>query len=239
MGKKAMVISWMIMIGILIIIILYFVYATRNQLIEMIKPRVSDVSAVQIYVENCIDAVSKYAAYTVGKQGGSIFLRERHFSNPFLNVNYAFDKAKTFPTIDEVKTEMEQFINSNLKNCTADFRGFKSKGIEIEEGNVSSEIIFGPKSFIVTVNYPLKISSGGKTTLIEKMQKDVPLNLGKIHSETDNFLSFFDIRYNLTYLRNRASSTYIVPFEDADLFVEASSESNLFGDSYLFLYAVS
>ena len=237
--KKGFLISLMIIFGIVILAVFLFMLAARSQwLSAVIKPQVSESGGVQLYAEDCLDSVAKYAAYTVGKQGGSIHLQPSPFTNLFLEVNYAFDSANEFPGIDTVKSEMEQFINENLKNCTAGFRSFEAKGMKIEEGNVSSHIFLGPKSFVVKAEYPLKITSGGKTASIDVIQKDIPLNLGRIHSETNAFLSGFSDRYNLTYLRGRSSSTYILPFGETDLFVEASSESRLFGENYLFLYAV-
>jgi len=238
MAKKGFMISLMIIIGILILVLLFFAFAMRNQLVDLIKPKVSDVSGVQIYVEDCIDAVSQFAIYKMGIQGGSITLNPAHFSNSFLNVNYAFDGTKTFPALDAMRAEIESFVNNNLKNCTAEFRGFKSKGIDIKEGNVSTSIIMGVKSLIITVDYPIGITSGDKTFEIDKFQRDVPIRLKGVHSETDGFLSGFSSRYNLTYLRNMNSNVYILPYEDTDLFVEEAPDSRILGDNYLFLFAV-
>jgi len=237
-GKKGFGITMFIILGIIILIIVGFFIAVRGELVSLIKPRGSDAGAVQIYAENCLDSVAKYSAYTIGKQGGSIYLNPNHFASLFLGVNYAFEGSKTFPSMDSLKLEMEQFIDGNLKNCTDGFRGFKQMGMQIEEGDVNSTVILGPKSFIVRVDYPIKIISGDRETSIDVIQKEIPINLGRIFTETDNFVSGFSDRYNLTYLRGRSSSTYIIPFDEADLFVESSTESRLFGDNYLFLYSV-
>ena len=238
MNKKAIVISVMIIIGIVILTIFFFAFAMRSQLVNLIKPKTTDVSAVQIYVEDCVDAVSQFAFYKIGKQGGSISLRPAYFSNPFLEVNYAFDGVKTFFTLDEMKSNAEAFINTNLKNCTAGFKGFALKGVNVNEGDVSANIMFAARSTIVTVSYPLQIVEGDKTFSLDKFQRDIPVTLRRIQLQNDAFLSGFGDRYNLTYLRNVNSNIYIIPFSETDLFVEENLDSRILKENYLFLFAV-
>lgn len=236
-GKRGIALSLMILIGIVFLIIMFFAFAMRGQMVGLIKPKVADISAVQIYVENCVDAVSQYAVYKIGKQGGSIQLDEPYFASPFLDVNYGFNKGKTFPAIDEAKLEIENFVNENLKNCTAGFRGFGSQGISVKEGDVRTDVFFGLRSTIVTVSYPLEITYQDKTFALDKFQRDIPVGLKKIHSKTDEFLNLD--RYNLTYLRGINSNIYIVPFENDDLIVQESLDSRIYGENYLFLTAIA
>ena len=239
MHKKGVMISVMIIIGIIILAIFFLAFAMRQQLVGLMKPRTSDVSGVQIYVEDCIDAVTQYAVYKIGSQGGSLALGPAHFSNSFLEVNYAFDNGNVFPPLDSIQSEIESFVNSNLKNCTAGFGGFKAKGMQVKEGDVSSSVVFGLSSMIVTVTYPVEVTSGDRTFTIEKFQRDVPVRLKTIHSETDSFMSGFgNSGYNMTWLRNMGSNVFIVPEDGSDLLVEENTYSRILGENYLFLSAI-
>jgi len=237
-GKKGIVISLIIIIGLVILALMFFAYAMRSQMVDLIKPKTSDASGVQIYVENCLDAVSQYSIYKIGKQGGSLYLMPGYFSTPFLEVNYAYDSSKKLPALDSVKTEIESFVNENLKNCTQGFKGFALKGVSVKDGDVNSTVIFSAKSVIVTVSYPLEISSEDRSYSLEKFQIDIPVMFSFVHSRTDNFLAGFDNGYNMTYLRTLNSNIYVTPFEDSDLFTIENKESKIFNDPYLFLFAV-
>jgi len=237
-NKRGFLLSLIIIIGVIFLIMLLIVLAMREELVDIKKTGSSDLGGVQMYVENCIDAVSKYALYKAGKQGGTITLKEDHFSNSFLETNYAFEKQKVFPPLEISKLELEGFIDRNLKNCTAGFAGFGLQGMEISDGDVETEIIFGLRSVIVTVNYPLEIDYQGKTFSLEKFQKDIPVRFKTIHSETDQLVSDFHERYNLDFLNEMDSNIYMTPFEETDLFVEERLGSRGNGDNYLFMFAV-
>lgn len=237
-GKKGIAISLVIIICIILLVVMFFAYAIRSQMVEVIKPKTADASGVQIYVENCLDAVSQYAFYKIGKQGGSLELKPAYFSTPFLEVNYAYDSTKKFPALDTIKTEVEIFVNENLKNCTAGFGGFALKDVKITEGNVNSTVFFSAKSAIVTANYPLEVSSAERTYSLEKFQVEIPIMFSFVHSKTDNFVSGFEKGYDLTYIRTFNSNVYVTPFEDSDLFTIENKDSRIFNDPYLFLFAV-
>ncbi len=237
-GKKGIVMSLMIIIGLIILALMFFAYAIRSQKMESMAPKVEGTSAVQTYVETCIDAVSQYAVYKTGKRGGSLSLSPVFFSAPFLDTNYAFNGARTFASEDEVRTEIETFVNENLKNCTAGFRGFGLQGVSVKEGYANTSIIFGTKNMIVTVDYPLEISFQDRKVSLDKFQRDLPVALKKVHSQTEGFISGFDRRYNLTYLRSMNANVYISPSQDSDLFVLENLDSRVFSENYLFVYAV-
>ncbi len=238
MKKRGFLLSLMIILGVLFLIILLIALATRDEIVDIPKSKNSDISGVQLYVENCIDAVSKYALYKAGKQGGLIELKEDHFSNSFLETNYAFYNEKTFPSLDASKQEIEVFIDDNLKKCTDGFKGFGLQGMEISEGDVSTEILFSLRSVIVTVDYPLEIEYQGKKFSLEKFQKDMPVRFKTVHSETDSLVSNLDDRYNLELLNQMDSNVYITPFGETDLIVEERLGSRGNGDNYLFMFAV-
>lgn len=234
--KKGFLISLMIIIGIMIVIIFFVAFAMREQLTDLIKPKTANVNEINIYVENCLDTVARYGVYKLGKQGGSLTLKPNHFKNPFLDVNYAFDNVKTFPELESIKTELESFVDNNLKNCTDDFAEFKAKGMDIRAGNVSTEIIFGSRSMIFNVKYPLEISYQEKTFSIEKFQSDVQIALRRIHSETDKFLDLE--QYDMLYLNDLDADVYIFPSEDTDIFVTERMDSKISADNYLFIFTV-
>lgn len=236
--KRGFMVSFMIIIGIVVLIMLFLALAMRNQISDAIRPRVSDVSGVQIYVENCVDAVSRYAFYKAGRQGGSITLKQGHFSTQFIDTNYVLGSGNSLPELDEIRAELELFIDNSLKNCTAGFRGFESQGMKIEEGEVKTSIIFGARSAIVTVSYPLRIEYQDKTFAIEKFQKDIPVSFRKTHSDTGSFIGLEE-RYDLLCLNRINANFFITPFEETDLFVEERLDSRADTDSYLFIFAVS
>jgi hypothetical protein len=237
-GKRGLAISFMIIVGILFLMLMFFAYALRHQIVDIMNPPSNDASAIQLYVDNCVNAVSQYAIYKIGKHGGSVIPDEPRLSNLFLDVNYAFDGTKKFPSLSGMKSEIEGFVDDNLKNCTYKFRGFESRGVHIEEGDVKTEMTFQLNSVLVSVNYPLKITSGGSSLSLEDFHAKVPVRIDSIQSGIENFVSDFDERYDMLYLNDADSNIYITPYEETDLFAYEDLASRIMSENYLFLFAV-
>ena len=235
--KKAQV-SVFIIIGILIVLAVVYFLAIRKSSVDIEPSAPQDFSAVQVYVENCLSIVGNFAVYKIGVQGGYIEPRLNSYQSAFLDVAYAFDSIKTFVELSKMESEIETFVNENLKKCTNGFSEFGAKGISIEEGNVNSDVSFGAKNVIFSVNYPLRITSGGVDYEMEKFTSDVPVALKTVHSDVDSFVYDFDERYDLTYLNGLNSNVYIHPMGQNDMFVEENLDSSIRGENYLFLYAV-
>jgi len=236
--KKAQFLTAFIILGILILAVFLYFLAMRKESINIPASSTTGASAVQIYVENCLGAVSNFAVYKIGKQGGYMETPADSYRDKFLDVAYAFDSYNTFVALPKMQSDIQDFINNNLKNCTAGFLEFKSKGLDIQEGDVASAVHINAKSIMVVAEYPLQVRSGDTKFSIEKFSADVPVAIGTIHSEIDSFVSDFDDRYDLTYLNGINSNVYVMPLGDTDLFLQESLNSSIRGENYLFLYSV-
>lgn len=210
----------------------------RKEVVGLPQGGSSDVSSVQIYVEDCLSAVSSFAIYKIGKHGGYIEPPQDAFKMPFFDVAYGFNSVKTFVTSQEIKSQIESYVNAHLKDCTAGFSQFKKKGYNIKEGDVSSSVVIADKDIIITAVYPLKIYTSEKEFSIDKFQVILSVSLKKIYEENDVFLSNFNGSYNFSYLRKMNADVYILPFEQQDVIFEERKDSNVFGEDYWFLYAL-
>ena len=236
--KKAQL-TFFIILGIVVIAAFVYFLAVRKESADLAPAGVpQDFSAIQIYVEDCLKAVTNFAVYKIGKQGGYIETPEGSYRNTFLDVAYAFDSSNIFVAMPKMQLEIEGFVNAHLKECTAGFADFRSKGISIKEGNVKSQVSFGERNVMVVAEYPLQMSSAQSSYSLEKFSATVPVALKTVHLGINSFVSDFDERYDLTYLNSISSNVYIHSMGPADLFVEENPDSSIRGENYLFLYAV-
>jgi len=235
MMKKGQI-SVFIIIGLFVLAIAGFlIFLFPNIRIET---RYTTINDLVIFVEDCIDSVTKFGLYKIGMQGGPIYLLNNFYDDGFFSIAYAYNEKKTFISLDEIERQLEFFINENLPACISDFAAFKERGFKIEYGKPIADATFARDDVFVELEFPLNITKGETSWKLEKFNANVPIKIKRIHSGIDAFVSDFEDRYNLSYLRELNSNVYIVPSDNTDLFVDESLDSRMFSENYLFLYVV-
>ncbi|MDP7610137.1 MAG: LapA family protein, partial [Candidatus Woesearchaeota archaeon] len=88
-----------------------------------------------------------------------------------------------------VQTYLEEYIAQKVDNCI-DFSSFiPETGFELEEGNISTEVLFGENNVYVTMEYPLKITVEGEAPVTKFLLYSTDLKI--------RFKKIYELAYHL------------------------------------------
>lgn len=225
--KKRGQVALFIVIGMVLLIlgslISYWVYSV-NVVDKRIIP--DDIKPVTNYVDLCVELTSKEAIERMGVQGGYIeipdSIRNNPYSyievlpgSPFLLPMWYYKGNSRLPTkLDE---QISDYVEENLKGCLRGFRGLEQEFEITDTDELRAETVIGRDDVLVTLEYPLEITSKaqGTTTKYSKYlaKLDVSLkdvfDLAKAIMKAENEQMFFeDLVINLMVLQPE------IPFSD-------------------------
>ena len=161
MSKRGQV-TIFIIIAILIVsfaLVFFFVPHSLN----------SDVQSFEredfpVYVQNCLDAVSKQAIITIGQGGGYYVLPDEPiYSFPYLVPVYIDKNAYSIPDENIIEEGINLYIEDNLRLCFEDFFGFKERGFTVTQGEVGVLITIREEEILINAKIPLSISKEDNT----------------------------------------------------------------------------
>jgi len=160
------------------------------------------VQAVKDKVETCMNIVVMKSLNTMGRQGGILpIATDTYYSQPDTSVmdnppimNYALFQKKDvgyidlFPSLPEMETSLQKFLENNpdFMDCINNFEEFQ-KIVNITFAEDYKYNISLSDNVYVNSKWPLKISKGEMSTIIEDYSIVIPINFEKIY-ETSNLV---------------------------------------------------
>lgn len=210
LGKKGQV-TVFIIIGIVILLIAGGAYFARDYILKSEFEREQAKAAaipekaesVKEYIDGCVREVSDDAVRLIGEQGGYIEVPLDELvitdADPFSNsleifrgsgirVPYWYyikangvEKLQV-PSKEFIQNEIEEYINENLESCVNNFKIFREKGYEFNEGEVLSVVNIENNKVLVVVNWPIELSIDDFKFNFEKFYSSVDAELGKLYN---------------------------------------------------------
>ena len=237
MNKKAQI-PVFIMLGLFILVIFgVFFYIRGSQSLGDYVPQ--DLKPLRVFVEQCIKDSAEYGTYVLGVQGGKIHLDNEHFEDLHLKVAYAYTDKITLPSETLMQNELGAEINRNIKTCVNRFIDFPQ--FNVTDGVPKTETEFTMDKIIVNVQYPIKVENKGRETDWQNFRVELDVRMLTLLTNIKGLLAKVEQdkeSFDALYLDNLGVKTYILPFEDAYLYVFEDSRSLLKNEPYLFMFAV-
>ena len=179
MKKRGQVTIFIIVaIAIVAIIMIFFIF-------NKYKPETVDVEIepIQLFVVSCIKTTGAEAISLVGEKGGYILSPENSIDN---RIAIYYDEGRNLmPSKEKIESEIESYVNDLLFFCTKNFIDFPD--FEIEQGEISSEVLVGDNEVVLNVRYPLSISKGESTHSLKDFKDiKIPVRLGIIYDSVLN-----------------------------------------------------
>ena len=197
--RKAQVTPF-VAIGLIIVALvgLFLIYGDQLGKVELLEDIVipKEVQVINNAVDECIRIVSSEALNLAGSQGGYVYVNQEGFISPvdpFTN-NLVFGNSQIpywfyissnnirkeqVPSKTQMKSQLENYIKINLKNCLGNFTQFE--GYEIIQGETDADVNIGINSVNVVVNWPLNIKYRERNFRLEKFSQDFDVPLGKLY----------------------------------------------------------
>ncbi|MEK6835921.1 MAG: hypothetical protein AABX55_02765, partial [Nanoarchaeota archaeon] len=187
MSNKRSQVTIFVILGILIIVILAFVFYLYGERLkfetkEETKFDISQVEPLKLFVEDCISVNGEKALDLVGKQGGEIdpgFYQNWNCRKPgdcdkvsyscYTNEYAACYNKKPF-LHNFVEQEINSYLTRELNNCI-DLQKIRDSGFTIQAGNLKVSTSIGDYATIVNVDYPITLTKGDTALKQDRFSK--------------------------------------------------------------------
>jgi hypothetical protein len=208
MRNKAQVTVYII-IGIVILFSIATAIYVANRMLAQ-PGEISAVDRpIQDYVESCIQQVGAEALVKMGAHAGyldpgapelDIFVSDAPAEGDALLVSEITREAVPYwfymstkndckeclleslqPPIEQVKEQVDGYVELNLEKCLNSFEPFLEQGYVFDTGPVSSDVLLAEERTRFVVEYPVEIKKLDTTTRIEQFAADVDVPFKRMY----------------------------------------------------------
>ena len=89
--------------------------------------------------------------------------------------------TQSIPTRESIKTNIEKYVEKNIKKCLGEFEDFEEKGISIQESSTPKATVYIQQSTVaVLLDYKIKTSSQGVKINLDRFTSKINVNLNEI-----------------------------------------------------------
>ncbi|MFC1685963.1 hypothetical protein ACFLZZ_02995 [Nanoarchaeota archaeon] len=261
MNKRGQV-ALFVIIGILLVSAVIFVYLFKPQLLgislgpeEAQKLVTSQVQPVRDFTQDCMYDSARKTLNTMGRQGGfvlpkldRVMIPSAVMSDaPLISYALFYDRdlgyINNLPSINELKDELIPFLEGSLDFaiCIEEYENFEKildvkvvGELDVDESKV--DIGESSGQIVIPYKYPVEISKGEASALIEDYELVIPINLARIRgvgariindlSTGKNYMEVIGEEADLEWDEVRANPNSEKIFTSAEAFSEVSSEGS-------------
>jgi hypothetical protein len=182
-GKRGQL-TIFIIIAILIVagVALFFVF--RGDVNEGESSGDVDIQNVINSVDICLEESVKQALYLIGLHGG--YYSTPQESNELGVPYYLNGKTYLVPSESKIEEEISGLVISFFPDCLGNFEEIEEVDVEILKG-LEVKTLMREDEIIFNLKYPLRITKGDSSSIIEKFSYSSPVRLNVLY-ETSKFI---------------------------------------------------
>lgn len=235
-----------IIAGILILVIVGFLYAARSSMLTISDSKRS-ASEVQIFIDECLYTTSEHGISILGMQAGKIS-PSSFFDIDGIPAGFGYyDGDKKLPSLEDMQSELESFIDGNILHCIGGLAVFEDMGYEIQEiGEPSSAVTFAEHDTIIDLNLSVSYKKKNIESSVNhlKFRTELPVSIKHIHRFSQAIVDMKSQNpgyINMSYLGSSAFDIHVLTYDDDDvqLFVIQDPQYEIFNMPYRFIFASS
>ncbi len=186
-GRHAQISIYLIM-GMFIIVAGAVFITLHKQKTRISMPADLDTTALEAFVQSCIDETTIDGIYLLGNQAGYFELPEPHVQYLAGSVPYLITPEKQRkPSVDGFAQQLGMYITQTLSNCTKHFANFTE--LNIEEQPLLATAIFTAETIEVQIEYPLTIKKGNTQKELRTWGTVLPSHIFNLVSMADNIVT--------------------------------------------------
>lgn len=211
-----------ITVGIIIFLaftLLFFVRSVglRNALFgEQVDP---NIKPIKTYVESCLETVGVPGIRLLGLQGGHIYVNNGVIDTGFGQVSYNYFNGRSFlPPLENMKLELNNYIEKNLHKCIEDFETLKNLG-EITSGEIKAVSVIKEDRVVLNIRYPIRLKKNDGTYTISDFSYTMFARLGMIHLVVNNIVSRDPNEVDMNTLSQEAVDITVFPNDDSLIYL--------------------
>ncbi len=185
--KKGQVTAFVVLGVIIVILGAVFFLAQPSgvdeRTIEESVAITSDGIAVSQFIKGCMDTTAKSGVLLAGLQGGYTDVPPNYFPSAYSDIPYYYDRGQqSVVELNDVESQIERFMNSNVKACINNFEDFTEKGVSVSAVNSPlTDVTINPLTGMsVALNYEVTVGSGEMQESLTKFAVVYDYRLGLV-----------------------------------------------------------
>lgn len=222
MEKKSQI-TLVIALALLILIIAAFIIYSGNYLKKNNQePLIFERASIENYINDCVKGTAENGLKQLGKKG------------------FAVDKPE-IASIEEMQSQLADYINSNLDSCLDNFNDFERAGWDVEKGSINAKAQINEKDVSFDVDYPIKVANEGSTISFERFTSIVNVRLKYIHELAGKIVEFkfkHNKEVDLTTLSEYDLEVTIFPDKEDFVYVIDDHKSLIMNEPYRFILKI-
>ena len=241
-------VSLFVILGIVLVVSTALFVTLRGRVGEQSLQPVSEAgaqlpnefSAVQPFVESCLEKTAKEAGIRLGERGGYIYtealspesaptegdaMRMSRGSTLILPYWFYLESANScqgrcaftsarLPLTggNSVETQIERYVDEHLGACLGGFRSFTDLGFEVKPGEWKTKAVVGASDVAISLDFPLTVTRGGSKETFRQFSASLDVPLRDIYTLAQHIA---DTEKDYRFLE-RATLNLIVGFSGRD-----------------------
>lgn len=205
MAKKRAQVTIFIIIGIILLLSAVFVgYLVYRQTAKPVEEAIivpEDVKPVHEFITSCLYQTSKRGVGLMGQQGGFIYvpaiITNTYEASIHLDPNdvfvipfWYFEGEDRTPSLDFMQKELQRYVYEHLNDCLADLESFRGQYEIVEKDDYFPSVNIAEEEVIVSMKWPLQLTTLERTTLIEDYVVRLPVKLKQAHTVASKVMKF-------------------------------------------------
>ena len=164
--KRGQVTIFIILAIVLLIAAGFIIYMTNLNKKSSFKSEepsniISVQDSVKFFTQSCLDNVLKESLDKLGENGGYIYRTQNlkiQYTEEYIFTFLYIDRKNFLPTSDAIKSNIEMYINENIRYCIDDFVTYEKQGWNMDIPEVKSNVIMAENDVAVSLEFPVKFT---------------------------------------------------------------------------------
>ena len=192
-SKRAQV-TVFIILGILMLLALVVIIAVKTELVTF-KPEEAastEKGRVESYLTSCINKLGNEALESIGIQGGYVQVPAKIADDPNLHLRvspmhvvpyWAYGSNTDVPELPQVKAQIDNHIQKNLRACVFGLEPFQESYDLIEKSGITADTEIVDSKVIFNVRWDLEVRDKAGETVSELINHvaESPIKLKRVH----------------------------------------------------------
>lgn len=192
-NKKGQV-TIFIILGIVLLLAVVLILTLKRE-VTVFKPEevaVTDKGKVENFVTSCIKDIGEDALLKLGLQGGYIEVPDNIVNNgnrhvrtsPFTVIPYwAQGLAVEIPTIDDMKLQIDDYLEQNVKTCLLGTQAFNQEFLINERSPIKSDTKITENGIVFQINWDIDVENrvGDVVARVTQHVVESPIKLKQVY----------------------------------------------------------
>ena len=245
-GKRGQV-TIFIVVGLILVALAFLTYGIISKIHsgELLTQKETPLTLqyrqpIANLVESCLRVTAEPAVYLLGRQGGRIYPENALITEEEV-ISYSYVYGETVFDQEDVKNDLNTFIEQYVVDCVNDFLVFQEEGLIVEQGTLKSNVLINYDNIGLHIKYPLTIWRGEDSFTMKDFSTSLGVRLGYLFDVQEQIIDIHEespLVYDLAEYITTGATVVVFPFDEDETVFSVYDEQSGEGLPYYYWFAL-